>query len=254
MSELNINEHSIYYTKQGEGPVLLLLHGNTASSVMFQEAIERYAKHHCVIAMDFLGHGNSSRVSRLATDLWFDEAMQVIALIKALKLPPVDIIGVSGGALVALNVALEASELVRHVIADSFEGEYPLQMVIEHIWEDRAQSKQDPSMRAFYGAMHGSDWELVVDQDSDAMIRHANEVGRFFHKELSTIQANVLFTGSKQDEFLQVVGSDYFDRVYQDMLKKIGHGTYHLFPQGGHPAMLSNLDSFVDISEQFFSK
>ena len=126
MSYFNFNNHRVYYTEVDTGTPLLLLHGNTASSNMFAEIAERYGKDFKVILIDFLVHGKSDRLNEFPADLWFNEAEQVIAFLREKQYTKVNIIGSSGGALVAINVALEAPELVKKVIADSFEGERPI--------------------------------------------------------------------------------------------------------------------------------
>ena len=158
MSYFKYQGKNIYYEETGNGRPLLLLHGNTASSNMFYEITGKYAAHHKVILMDFLGHGRSDRLPEFPADLWFDEAMQVIELIKSRQYGKADIIGSSGGALAAINVALEAPELVGKVIADSFEGETPLKAFTQNITEDREASKKDENARMIYYYMDGADW------------------------------------------------------------------------------------------------
>lgn len=241
----------IYYNEAGEGAPLLLLHGNTASSMMFYEIAPRYQAQFRVIQLDFLGHGQSDRLTQFPADLWYEEARQVIAFLREKAYGKAHLIGSSGGALVAINVALEAPELVGKVIADSFEGEVPLREITDYIAEDRARSKQDEGARQFYQYMHGEDWESVVDNDTAAIARHQREIGRFFRRELDTLQPDILLTGSLQDEFVSSLSPDYFETVYGAMLQKIGHGRMRLFDAGGHPAILSNADAFFDCSLQF---
>ena len=142
--------HRLHYTDQGAGTPLLLLHGNAASSNMFYGTDQSYAASFRVICPDFLGHGASNRLSEFPTDLWFEEARQVIALLRALDLGPAHLIGTSGGALTAINVALEAPELVGKVIADSFEGDHSLEAVTSYLSEQREASKQDENARQFF--------------------------------------------------------------------------------------------------------
>jgi hypothetical protein len=69
---------------------------------------------------------------------------------------------------------------------------------------------------------------------------------------LETLIVDVLFTGSEEDEYVSSIDTGYFSRVYADMIKKIGHGSIHIFKQGGHPAIISNSGEFRTIAEEFF--
>lgn len=251
MAYFNYDDKKIYYTESGRGTPLLFLHGNTASSNMFAEVAGRYEDSFKVVLIDFSGHGNSQRLHEFPADLWFHEAQQVIAFLHEKKYEKVHIIGSSGGALVAINVALEAPELVARVIADSFEGEVPLQEFTQNAAADRESSKQDENARQFYQYMHGEDWEQVVDNDTAAIIRHDKEIGRFFHKSLELLKPDILMTGSKEDEFVSAVAPDYMERTYKKLVQKIGHGKIHMFNTGRHPAILSNSEEFYQVSMGF---
>lgn len=252
MSYFSFDNKQIHYTEYGTGTPLLLLHGNTASSKMFDHIVDLYKKEFHVILIDFLGHGQSDRLSEFSTDLWFNEAKQVIAFLREHQYTNVNLIGCSGGALVAINVALEAPELINKVIADSFEGEHSLKLVTDTIREDRETSKEDEASRLFYFNMHGDDWEQVVDHDTRAICKHGAEIGGFFHKSMHTLEPDILLTGSKADEFVCAIAPDYFEAVYGALLEKIGHGQLHLFETGGHPAMLTSPCDFYKLSNSFF--
>lgn len=254
MAFFRFEDKNVYYSEMGEGTPLLMLHGNTASSNMFAEVAGAYAGNYKVILIDFLGHGQSDRLERFPADLWFYEARQVIAFLREKQYTKVHVIGSSGGALVAVNVALEAPELVDKVIADSFEGEKTLKAFTENVVEDREKSKEDEGARMFYRYMHGDDWEQVVDNDTRAIAEHDREIGIFFHRPLQELKADILMTGSKMDEFITAVSPDYFEQVYGEMLNKIGHGEMHLFETGGHPAILSNPDGFYEVSMSFLGR
>lgn len=253
MPDLMYQGKRLHYTDQGAGTPLLLLHGNTASSNLFYGIDRCYAAGFRVICPDFLGHGASDRLEGFPPDLWFFEAQQTIALLQSLNLGPAHLIGTSGGALVAINVALEAPELVGKVIADSFEGDHSLPAVVDLLAVDREASKQDENARQFFTYMHGEDWEGVVDNDTAAVLRHHRELGRFFHRPLSELKADVLLTGSREDEFLLTLGPDFMEEVYRGLLAQIGHGSLHLFPSGPHPAMLSNPEDFYRLSLDFLN-
>lgn len=247
------DDKKIYYSETGSGQPLLLLHGNTASSKMFAQIAEEYSKSFKVILIDFLGHGQSDRLESFPADIWFYEAQQVISFLKHKQYSDVKLIGSSGGAMVALNVALEAPDLVKKVIADSFEGEKADEAFTKNLLADREKAKNDPNAQGFYVYMHGQDWEQLVDNDTDAIIRHQKEIGTFFHKPLAKLRCEILLTGSKEDSFMNSISDNYYEKVYGDILKTIKNGRMHLFPKGDHPAMISNFIEFYDLSIEYLS-
>ena len=251
MSYFVFEHKRLYYHESGTGRPLLFLHGNTASSNMYVQITDRYKQDFNVILLDFLGHGKSDRLKEFPADLWFYEARQVIAFLKEKGYKDVDIIGSSGGAMVALNVALEAPELVGRVIADSFQGEKTNQLFTENLMIDRERAKSDRNARMFYADMHGSDWEQIVDRDTAAVLRHEKEIRCFFHQPLYSLKSDILLTGSREDEFMSAVSDNYLESVYEDIIQKIGHGRICLFDSGGHPAMMTNQDAFYRISKAF---
>jgi len=250
MAHTIVEGKKLHHASSGSGEnVLLLLHGNTASSHMFQPVLSLYEKRFCVLVMDFLGHGQSERLKEFPVDLWFSQAMQAAALLDALGLRRINVLGTSGGALAALNLALERPDLVGKVMADSFEGERALDAVAGLIEAERAQAKTDATMVRFWRECHGEDWEAVVDNDTRAMVRHHAAIGNFFHRDLSSLAMPVLLTASLEDEFAEIAR---FPETYAGMLDNIPRGAMHLFPAGKHPALLSNAASFAALAEKFF--
>jgi pimeloyl-ACP methyl ester carboxylesterase len=254
MSYYTYQSKNIFYEEIGTGKPLLLLHGNTASSNMFLNVANQYAKKYKVILIDFLGHGKSDRLDKFPADLWYEEAQQVIEFLSQKKYDDVFLLGSSGGALVAINIALERPDLVSKVIADSFEGTNAIDAFTANIACDREFSKQNEGARMFYEAMQGDDWESVVDNDTNAIAEHSKLIGKFFHKPISTLQADILMTGSNEDEFVTLVDTEFYRKTYSKMVKEIGHGDFYLFEHGGHPAMLSNQTQFVKKTLSFLER
>ena len=171
--------YQIYYESHGAGRNLILLHGNTASSRMFDPIIPMLAEKYRVITLDFLGCGRSDHVPSWPSDLWYAWARQVRALCGQLGLSEVCLVGTSGGALAAINAALEYPELVRAAAADSFAGISADPAVTKGIQAGRKQAKQIEGFRAYLRSLHGEDWEQVFDADTDAVMRHASEIGAY---------------------------------------------------------------------------
>lgn len=250
MAYFSYKNKRVYYEDYGEGMPVVFLHGNTASSKMFTPILPEFKRQFRIILIDFLGHGLSDRLSSFPVDLWYDEAMQVIALLEILQIPKTHLIGSSGGALVAINVALERPDLVDKVVADSFEGEQALDAFTKNIVAKRQASKEDPNASMFYEIMHGADWESVIDNDTAVIAAHAEKIKMFFHHPISTLENDILMIGTQQDRCVST-GAHYLAHKYGEMLQKIGHGSFYIFAAGNHPAMISNSGQFCGIVKAF---
>jgi len=238
--------YTIAYTCQGEGESLLLLHGNTGASLMLEREIEYYARSFQVIAIDLIGHGLSERLPEWPADFWHINATLALALCAHLNCPPAYILGTSGGAIVALEMALESPGRVRSVIADSFAGLRLSLPQAEAISRQREAAKNGQG-RAFWTAMHSVGWEQVVDADTRMLLRFAREGGWFFHRNLGDLRCPVLLTASLEDE---LIGNA--QEIVGELASRIPVVEVELFKSGGHPAMLSNSESFRSLAMRFF--
>src|SRR5436305_2523085 len=59
MPKLSLDGVEIYYEVHGSGPTLLLTHGYSPTSAMWQGQIEALSKHHQLVLWDMRGHGQS---------------------------------------------------------------------------------------------------------------------------------------------------------------------------------------------------
>ncbi len=253
MAFFDYNGCNVYYRELGQGPPLFLLHGNSVSSKLFDFVTGLYSDDYRLVLIDFAGHGRSDRLDAFPADFWYDEAMQVVRLIEHMQYGKANLIGTSGGALAALNVALERADLVNRVIADSFEGEQAFEAVVRYLPEERRLSKAQERGRAFWEYCHGPDWEAVVDSDTAVCQKHFTGVKRFFHKDLAALAVPAMLTASLDDEFAKVARLD-FGRLYPAMASKIKGCRVHIFPSGAHPAMLTNAGEFAAIAKAFLSE
>lgn len=240
----------ICYEEAGAGRPLLLLHGNTASGGMFAPVLPALKERYRVIVPDFLGCGRSDRPEEWPVDLWYEWGMQAAALCAHTGRKKVNVIGCSGGALAAINLALENPELVNAVVADSFEGLYADPDITDGIRAGRDLAKKDEGFRAMLRAMHGEDWESVVDADTDAVVRHAKERGSFLRRPIEELEVKLLLTGSAGDELFP---AGHYDALFADIAKRTPLAVSRIFERGGHPAMLSNTAEFLSLCDAFFA-
>jgi pimeloyl-ACP methyl ester carboxylesterase len=59
--EITLHGHRVSYRRAGWGPVIVLIHGITGSSLTWEEVIDPLAEHYTVVAPDLLGHGESAK-------------------------------------------------------------------------------------------------------------------------------------------------------------------------------------------------
>lgn len=247
MSYFNYDSKKIYYKETGKGKPVLFLHGNTASSRMFELLLPLYEDKFHVILIDFLGHGKSERLDKFSPDLWIEEARQTVALLEHLKLGKVNLAGTSGGAWVAINAALERPDLVERVVADSFDGRTLADDFAANLMAERAHAKQDEMGVGFYQWCQGENWESVVDMDTEALIRCAKEKRPLFIKPLSELKVPLLLMGSEEDEMSR---KDFQDE-YREIARETG-AEICVFPSGNHPAILSNAERAAEVISRFF--
>ena len=251
MAFFKYGDKKIYYDEIGAGLPVVLLHGDTASSKMFEYIIPLYANSFSVILMYFHGNGQSDRVEEFPSNLWYSQAQQVIAFLEYLNCEKVNLIGTSGGAWVAVNVALERPDLVYKVVADSFDGRTLQSGFSENLLKERMTAKSNDFSRQFYEWCQGEDWETVVDLNTKALVECADSKLPLFHKPLEMLEVPILFVGSMEDTMCR----RNLGEEYSQMEQLVSNGRTYLFPTGNHPAILSNAEKFADIVKDFlFSK
>lgn len=103
-----------HYVSKGEGPPIVLVHGLGGSLHVWWGVIECLALHHHVVALDLRGSGRSDAGrGAFSVQGW---ARDVAALIGALELPAVTLVGHSLGTLIAQQTALDYSEAVDNLV------------------------------------------------------------------------------------------------------------------------------------------
>jgi magnesium chelatase accessory protein len=90
----------------GEGPALLLLHGTGAATHSWRDLAPLLARDFTVVAPDLPGHGFTDTPADAGMSLP-GMARLVGALLKALQIEPVAIVGHSAGAAIALRMGLD---------------------------------------------------------------------------------------------------------------------------------------------------
>ncbi len=239
----------IFYKEIGVGKPLIMLHGDTASSVMFEFLLPLYQENFRVVLIDFLGNGKSDRIEKFPENLWITQAEQVIALIEHLRIQKANLIGTSGGAWVAINTALKRPDLIDRVVADSFDGRTLHKNFAENLLQEREFAKHDDQAKQFYEWCQGEDWETVVDLNTQALTKCAVNQIPLFCRPLETLSAPILFTGTLEDDMCR----KNMVEEYTEMNRLVQNGTVHIFKTGGHPAIMTNAELFSKVVTEYLN-
>ncbi|NQS91874.1 MAG: alpha/beta fold hydrolase [Chloroflexi bacterium] len=109
-----IDEIEIYYEIHGKGDPLLLLHGLGSSTRDWDFQIDQFSRHFQVINMDLRGHGQSGKPpGPYSVPLFANDAAR---LLKALGAEPANILGISLGGMVALQLAGDHPNLCKSLV------------------------------------------------------------------------------------------------------------------------------------------
>ncbi|MDN5342853.1 MULTISPECIES: alpha/beta fold hydrolase [Oceanotoga] len=238
MATYNYKDLEIFYHDKGKGKNILFLHGDTASTELFLNEIDILSKDYRVIAPDLPGHGKSSRIKRFPLNFWKFSAEVFLSMIEDLNLSDVNILGISGGSIIALNMVILNDSNIDKVMIDSFLGKSIPRGVAFSIQKSRASMKGIG--QGFWQAMHGIDWEDVVDADTNMLVEFSKRIENFYDSELLSIKKKVMIVSTDKSKVI-------------DLINDIPNSDYYIFENGEDPLIISEQDRFKIVLDNFFN-
>jgi pimeloyl-ACP methyl ester carboxylesterase len=100
---LDYKKANIFYTDQGKGSVIVLIHGFLENSTMWDKIVPELTKRNRVITVDLLGHGKSDCLGYLHSMELFSETVK--SVLKHLKIRKFILVGHSLGGYISLTIA-----------------------------------------------------------------------------------------------------------------------------------------------------
>ena len=250
---IKLDEGTISYLTDGQGPPLLLLHSLGVSSEAWSRVIESLAQSYSVYAWDMMGHGDSDKPPR--NFLIEDYARNVTQFSDGLGLDQIILCGNSVGALIGLEVAAAYPEKVKALILVGCPGwdgwgraERLMLSASNYDSEDNPLPATEEQLAMSYTRVTKELIEWVTQQRAKA--------GLWMKKTMIAI--GLYDTIPKllrvRCPTLVVFGSEDLLREREKVLLEGISGAKHaVVPKAGHLPQLDNPEGFLQEVKQFLS-
>jgi pimeloyl-ACP methyl ester carboxylesterase len=243
MPKLNRDSVNIYYEVHGSGPPLLLTHGYSSTSAMWQGQIAALSKHHKLILWDMRGHGQSDYPDDA---LAYSQALTVgdmAALLDQAGAHSAVVGGLSLGGYMSLAFYRAHPQRVRALlIIDTGPGFKKDEA--RDAWNKRAHETGDRFEREGLEVLKSLSRERssVVHRDASGLARAAR--GMLTQRDASVIETlprinvpSLVVVGADDTPFL--AASDY-------MAAKIPGAKKVVIPAAGHVSNIDQPQAFID--------
>jgi pimeloyl-ACP methyl ester carboxylesterase len=243
MPKLNRDGVKIYYEVHGNGPALLLTHGYSSASAMWNGQVEALSKHHKLVLWDMRGHGQSDYPDDPTA---YSEALTVAdmaALLDAVGAERAIVGGLSLGGYMSLAFYRAYPERVRALlIIDTGPGFKKDDA--RDAWNKRAHDTGDRFEREGLSVLKSASRER-----SDVSHRDASGLARAARGMLTQRDARVIETlPNIKVPSLVVVGADDapFLAASDYMAAKIPDAKKVVIPAAGHAVNIDQPQAFID--------
>jgi len=173
MATIDIDDITIYYERSGHGPAMLFVHGMCGDAEVWAEQARRFSGRFTCVRYDRRGHSRSSRGEALISAA--RHADDIAALVVALDLAPCLLVGSSGGAVIALDVARRYGQLLHGVVLsepplfslDPDAGRAAMEEMRPRLGAAMAAGGPTAAVDAFFEFMCPGLWSIIDDDRKD---------------------------------------------------------------------------------------
>ena len=243
MPKIDRDEVKIHYEVHGSGPALLLTHGYSSTSAMWQGQIAALSKHHKLVLWDMRGHGQSDYPEDLKA---YSEALTVedmAALLDEVGAENAIVGGLSLGGYMSLAFYRAHPERVRALLIIDTGPGFRKDDARE-AWNRRAHETGDRFEREGLAVLKSASRERsdVSHRDASGLARAAR--GMLTQRDASVIESlpgikvpSLVVVGADDAPFL--AASDY-------MAAKIPNAKKVVVPAAGHAVNIDQPQAFID--------
>jgi haloalkane dehalogenase len=113
---VKINGMRVHYLDEGQGEIILCLHGEPTWSFLYRKMIPPLSQHHRVITMDFVGFGRSDKYPEMEDYSFQMHRDTLIGFIHELGLGGITLVVQDWGGLIGLTVASQMPEYFSRLV------------------------------------------------------------------------------------------------------------------------------------------
>jgi len=249
MPKINRDGVQIYYEVHGSGPPLILTHGYSSTSEMWQGQVEALAKQHKLVLWDMRGHGRSDYPADAGA---YSEALtiaDIAALLDAIGTERAIVGGLSLGGYMSLAFYLAHRERVRAlVLCDTGPGYRNPEG--RAVWNRRAEKQAvNFEQNGLAAASQSPEVRATLNDHRSAMgLAHSGRgmLAQFDSRvidSLADIRVPALIVIGERDEPF-MAGSRY-------MANKIPDARLELIAEAGHSSNMDRPEAFNRVLIEF---
>ncbi len=224
---------------------LLLIHDNGQSSRIFDTELKYFSGYFKTVTVDLAGHGKSPDGTGASDNFWFDHAVTLCELLDKNKIKRTAIIGIGGGGLIALNMAIVNPGCIQNILAEGVPGTMPDHAYLDSLVSYREKIKNS-DLKSRYQYMNGSKWERILDDDTAMQKRFLDSGHSYLLDELSKVNCPVLLSGCEPHEIVP----DMEERI-KAMMPRLKKSQAHMFRPAKYPLFLNKNEEFRSMSLYF---
>ena len=170
---LEFKNSNIYYTIEGNGPTVILLHGFLESTAMWANLVPELSKQHQVIAIDLLGHGQTDCLGYVHSMEAMAEA--VFAVLNHHNIEQAHVIGHSMGGYVALAMAEKQPRFFKGVclMNSTFEADDQERQLMRSRASKMAQTNFKSLVRMSFANLFAPESRETFEKEYDAALKLA---------------------------------------------------------------------------------
>ena len=223
----------LYYETYGQGPPLLLLHGNGGSIKAFAKNIPYFARRYRVIAVDSRAHGKSiDPADSLSFEMMADD---FAGLLTSLRIDSAYVLGWSDGGIDALVLALRHPEKVRKLVATGANLSPDSTALVPSLWRQQQRGYQENRNTSFADPKQKNDWKVFC---------------------LDVFQPNIPLTALRRVRVPAFIIAGDRDVIVPEhtvaIYRHLPRAWLWIVPDSGHATLQEHADEFNRKTDEFF--